>query len=118
MTPTADWDSVGVLRLFQKVPGGIQPENQNPQRPFAFARGYPSPPRYFQPARNRGRVARAECARMECRVRYERVLDGRLWASMLLMVGGRPKTARLTVLRLILADRDTLCHHDMSVPTE
>lgn len=37
---------------------------------------------------------------------------------MLLMVGGRPKTAGLTVLRLMLVDRDPLCHHDMRVPTE
>lgn len=37
---------------------------------------------------------------------------------MLLVVGGRPKTAGLTVLRLMLVDRSTLCRrHDMRVPT-
>lgn len=56
-------------RRFQKVLKRIRCQNQNPKRPNRFWRGYPSPPRYFQPARNRGRVARAECARMECRVR-------------------------------------------------
>lgn len=35
---------------------------------------------------------------------------------MLLVVGGRPKTAGLTVLRLMLVDRSTLCRrHDMHV---
>lgn len=34
---------------------------------------------------------------------------------MLLVVGGRPKTAGLTVLRLMLVDRGTLCRHDMRV---
>lgn len=70
VTLTADWDSVGLLRRFQKVSEHIQPENQNPKRPNRHDRGYPSPPPgVLQPARNRVRVARAECARMECRVR-------------------------------------------------
>lgn len=36
---------------------------------------------------------------------------------MLLVVGGRPKTAGLTVLRLMLVDRGILCRRDMRVPT-
>lgn len=34
---------------------------------------------------------------------------------MLLVVGGRPKTAGLTVLRLMLVDRGILCRRDMRV---
>lgn len=71
----------------------------------------------LQTFHNRVRVARAERVRMVCHVWCVRALDGRLVASMLLMVGGRPKTAGLTVLRLMLVDRDPLCHHDMRVPT-
>ena len=45
-----------------------------------------------------------------------RALKQRLGASMLLVVGGRPKTAGSTVLRLMLVDRSTLCRrHDMRV---
>lgn len=55
--------------LVQIVLERINSQNQNPKRPNVFWRGYPSPPRYFQPARNRGRVARTVRVRMECRVR-------------------------------------------------
>lgn len=60
------------------------------------------------------RVARAVRVRM-LHVLWLRVLDGRLWASMLLVVGGRPKTAGLTVLRLMLVDPGILCRRDMRV---
>ena len=49
------------------------------------------------------------------RVGSVRALKQLLGASMLLVVGGRPKTAGLTVLRLMLVDRDTLRRHDMRV---
>lgn len=61
------------------------------------------------------RVARVARVRMVCRVLWLRALDGRLGASMLLMVGGRPKTAGLTVLRLMLVDRGILRRRDMRV---
>lgn len=45
LSPTADWDSRKVSRRFQKVPERIQPENQNPQRPFVYYTGRPPRPR-------------------------------------------------------------------------
>ena len=47
------------------------------------------------------------CVRRVYRVGSVRALKQLLGASMLLVVGGRPKTAGLTVLRLMLVDRDT-----------
>lgn len=56
------------------------------------------------------------CVRRVYRVGSVRALKQRLGASMLLVVGGRPKTAGLTLLRLMLVDRSTLCRrHDMRV---
>lgn len=44
MTLTAIRVFAVVLHLFQKVPEHINGQNQNPQRPNVFGRGYPSPP--------------------------------------------------------------------------
>ena len=68
--------------LFQKALERIRRQNQNHKRPNLFCRGYPSPPPgVLQTFRNRVRVARVARVRMVCRVRYERVLEGLLWAS-------------------------------------
>ncbi len=81
VTPTAIRVFGRVLHLFQKVHEGIHGGNQNPQRPFVYCRGYPSPPPgVLQTFRNRVRVARVARVRVVCRVRYERVLERRLRA--------------------------------------
>ena len=73
---------MNMSRLFQKVPEHIRPENQNHKRPNRFCRGYPSPPPgCVQTVQNRVRVARVARACVVCRVRYERALEGLLWAS-------------------------------------
>lgn len=100
------------------------PERHSGREPEPYAAsvrlaGVPFPaPGVLQTVQNRVRAARAVRVCMVCRVLWLRALERRLGASMLLMVGGRPKTAGLTVLRLMLADRNPLCHHDMPVPTE
>ena len=73
--------SAGCHAVSKKSQEAFTARTRHPSGQIVTIRGTLPAPGVFQPSCNRVCVARAERARMVCRVRYESALDGLLWAS-------------------------------------